>query len=302
MPTTQIMRDDFTVKFDGQLHQVDVNTLIESLLSTSSVIQEINKELNPNNKIEIKIVALTPGSFEVKYMIDGALAVLPLIPQLLNRDNLEYAKLVIDVLIQLFNLKKILGDHEPTNVIEIENNQTKVEGVNGNVIVYNFTYHNIYSKNQTIHDSLSKGFEALQDDPNITGLQIQRNNGVIFEASKTEFDLLATKRIIKNEQTREKIDEIANLNIFKLVFDSRFKWEFYYLGNKISAYITDKEFFEEIDRDERFGKGDILIVKLKIYQIFDPTVATYVNESYEILEVKQHIPKSEVRQERFVEN
>ena len=50
----QKMQSEFTIKFDGQLNQVDVNTLVASLMSTSTVLQEINKELTPENKISLR--------------------------------------------------------------------------------------------------------------------------------------------------------------------------------------------------------------------------------------------------------
>src|SRR5215470_11751745 len=103
----QRMQSEFTIKFDGQLNQVDVNTLTASLMSTSTILQEINKELTPENKIDIKIVALSKGSFDIKYWIEGITPILPLLSTAIANDSLEYAKLVIEILKELFDLKKV---------------------------------------------------------------------------------------------------------------------------------------------------------------------------------------------------
>lgn len=292
---TQTMQSEFTIKFDGQLNQVDVNTLISSLMSTSTVLQEINKELTPNNKIDIKIVALSKGSFDIKYAIEGIAPVLPLLPVITSKDSLEYAKLVIEILSELLGLKKIFKESEPTpdQITQLDNGKVQIATNNGPITIYQPTY-NIYARNQVANDALSKGFEALQNDPNIEDLFLLNPEGkIIFDAKRDDFPSMASRRTILIGQTKEEIDSKAALNIFKLVFESKYKWEFYYKGNRISAVIQDANFYKLIEKGEKFAKGDILIAKLKINQIFEPSVDTFVNESYEILEVNEHIPRGE---------
>jgi hypothetical protein len=286
-------QSEFTVKFNGQLNQVDVNTLIASLMNTSTVLQEINKELAPESKIDIKIVAISKGSFEIKYAIDAIKAILPLIPTITTKDNLEYVKLVIQILAELFGLKKVFKESEPTleQVTKLDDGKVQIATVNGNITILQPTY-NIWSRNQIANDALSKGFEALQNEPSIEDIELlDRQGQVIFDATRDDFSGLASKRNILIGQTKEEIDNEARLNIFKLVFESKYKWEFYYKGNRISAIIQDVDFFKRIEAGEEFAKGDILLSKLKINQIFEPSVNTYVNESYEVTEIIQHIPR-----------
>ncbi|MBU1031313.1 hypothetical protein KKE03_00075 [Patescibacteria group bacterium] len=289
----QKLQSGFTIKFDGQLNQVDVNTLISSLMSTSAVLQEINKELAPTNKIDIKIVALSKGSFDIKYVIDTIAPLLPLLASISPKDTLENAKLIIEILAQLLHLKKIFKESEPTEVTQLKNGKVQIGTNSGNITVYQPTY-NIYSRNQIANDALSKGFEALQNEPSIEELSLlDPNGGVLFDAKRDDFTGMASRRNILFGKTREEVDEDAQLFIFKLVFESNYKWEFYYKGNKISAVIQDEDFYNLIESGEKFAKGDILVAKLKINQIFEPSVDTFVNESYELLEVKEHIPRAE---------
>jgi len=69
------------------------------------------------------------------------------------------------------------------------------------------------------------------------------------------------------------------------------KWDFYYLGNKISAKIADNVFGEKIDKGERFGKGDTFEVRMEIKQQYDDSVNAYINKSYTVIEVVKHIDR-----------
>jgi len=101
------------------------------------------------------------------------------------------------------------------------------------------------------------------------------------------------------EENQRIILEIASLNIFKVVFEENYVWEFYYKGNKIKAQILDKNFFSKIDNGESFAKGDILKVELQINQIYEPTVKTFINKSYKINRVIQHEPRGEQQKLRL---
>ena len=49
--------------------------------------------------------------------------------------------------------------------------------------------------------------------------------------------------------------------------------------------------WKRIDDGESFAKGDILISELEIEKVYDKTVDTFVNQSYQINEIKNHIPR-----------
>ena len=57
--------NDFKIVFDSNKHEVDVETLIGCLMHTSNIIQEVNRSLQTEKKIEVKIKALEKGSFEI---------------------------------------------------------------------------------------------------------------------------------------------------------------------------------------------------------------------------------------------
>ena len=106
----------------------------------------------------------------------------------------------------------------------------------------------------------------------------------------------------KSEEVTEgekKIIEAASVNIVRLSFEESLKWDFYYKGNKISAKIADPKFYDLIDQGEQFAKGDILEVDLQINQIFDASVNTFINKSYQINRILRHIKRNEQQKLNF---
>lgn len=110
----EIKDSDFKIKFDGQQHQVDAQVLISSLIHTTTVVQELNKQFNTGKKIEIKVKALEKGSFLVH--IELLETTLESLKNLLTKDNLLFASGIIGGLVGLIELKKHLRGKKPKEV------------------------------------------------------------------------------------------------------------------------------------------------------------------------------------------
>jgi hypothetical protein len=93
MAKRKILETDFKIKFDGEKHQIDVNLLVNNLIHTTSIIQEINRNLDSGKKIDIQIKALEKGSFLIH--IDLVESTLSNLKNLLTRENIELAGSVI---------------------------------------------------------------------------------------------------------------------------------------------------------------------------------------------------------------
>lgn len=287
MPTQT--SNEFKIRFDGQLHQVEANTLISSLVNISTILQETNSELNKESKVNIKIKALSEGSFEVNWVYEFvamATVAVPLLPQAISTSSD-----LLTILVSFLDIKKHLKGEEPKK-IEEHDESIEIENNSGKIIFVNKPVYNLYTNNTKIQDAISSNFSTLQEDPTIESFEVRDSNEqTLHVATKEDFSGMAMKTSVLEKGTRV-ITEVATLHIFKLVFDSKYKWEFYYKGNKISAYVVDDNFFNTIDSGEEFAKGDTLIVELQIEQVFDPSVNTYVNRSYQVMIVKEHIPRS----------
>ncbi len=61
---------------------IDINTLLTSQFHFLSIVNELQKELHPNNRINIKIGAFKEGSFVVKLLMESTW-----VANLLHQDN-----------------------------------------------------------------------------------------------------------------------------------------------------------------------------------------------------------------------
>ncbi len=165
---------DFKVKFDGSPQYIDAQTLINSLFNLSAAIQEINRELQPDSHIEIKIRAVEPGSFWLDLTILGET-----IPNLFTNENLDTGSKIIATLVGLFTLRKFLKGEKPKEITSQKDNKIKIENNNGQIIVVEGSVYNLNDKNKIVEKAVTNTFETLEADPSVTGLEITGRNAFL---------------------------------------------------------------------------------------------------------------------------
>lgn len=282
-------QNEFKLKFDGELNEVDASTLGYSLLNVTTLIQEVNQELNTGQKIEIKVKAHQPGSFIVHLALDPTQ-----VSTLLNYvtpDTVGIAAAatagIITVVTALFELRKRLKGEPPKEVTQ-KGDEVEIEARDGNTIIVDKRTYHTYFDNQKVNEVLSKTFKALESDPHITAFEITDANEVpMFEAKREEFRPMALTTSVPQAQTKSIIQD-ASLYIIKPSFERNLKWDVVFAGNRISVSMEDEAFLNRIDKGERFAKGDILEVDFQIDQTLDPNINTYINKGYRIVKVKDH--------------
>lgn len=290
------MNTDLKIKYQGQTHEIDANVFINSLIHTTTLIQEINKELNTGAKIEIKIKALEKGSFVVHIQLIET--IVESLKNIFTSENIAIGSTIIGGFVGLIELKKFLKG-EKAEIIKREGDDVTIKNGRGDITVLKDITLNIYQTNQIARDSLEQNFETLNNDPSIDGIEFSDvNEKPLLTIRRDDFNDLITKS--EEIQNGDKITTIsAKLNIVRLSFDETLNWEFYYHGNKIGAKIKDPNFFEKINNGETFAKGDILEVELQIRQKFDSSVNTFINKSYQINRIVNHFPRDEQQKLNF---
>ncbi len=295
MSQYQIQGSDFKIKFDGQVNQIDANILINSLIHTTSIIEEINRSLDSGKNIQIKVKAPEKGSFLIQLNL---VEVLDVLKNIFTKENLEITGIIIGILVGIIEIKKFLKGRKPKET-KSDNEFTIIINQEGNELRIDNNTFNVYNKSQIVKDALSQNFESLQNDPSITGFEITDvNEKPYIRVDRDEFDFMALKSEELSEGERIFV-EAATLNIVRLSFEESLKWDFYFKGNKISAKIKDPQFYEMIDKGESFAKGDILQVELQIIQKWDDSVNTYINKSYQVLRIIKHIARNEQQKFNF---
>lgn len=289
--TNAIAMDDLKIRFDGDTHQIDANTLINSLLHFTNITQEVNRELATDRKIEIKVNALKEGSFLVHIILQSSL--IDAIGNLFTKENLEIAGNIVAVVGGLYGTAKFLKGEEP-KVLESNDHSVKIQNTKGDVTYIDNRVFNIYQNNKSVRESISQEFETLYNDQNVTGFEIlDKNDTPIVQIPKDDFQAISNieeNRVLPDERI---VSKVGTLSIYSLSFDNNAKWSFYYEGNKFSAKINDDEFARLIDSGEKFAKGDTLDAEFDIRQEFNAAANTYINKSYKITRILKHNPRTE---------
>ena len=280
---------EFKLKFGGEQHQIDANSFINSLIHNISILEEINKSIDPNKRIEIKVKAPQKGSVVVEIGIQ-ATSIIEGIKTLFSDETLSYTANLIEIFGGCYGIYHFLKGKK-ADVISKEGNNVTISNSNGNVITINQNIYTIYSNRPIIREAMSKNFEALSTDSSIDSFQVIDNkDDKIFNVSQLEFEELSYAEVENPEL--EKTDTVrATLRIIRLSFEGNLKSDFYYEGFKISAKIIHKKFIQRIDEGEKFAKGDHLLVDLEIVKRFDESVDTYINKAFTVITVHDHMPR-----------
>lgn len=278
-------QETLTIKFDGQNHQVDVQTFVYSVLNFTTVVKEANRK-SGGAPININIKAPEKGSLLVDLVTNAANN-----PSLLGATTVLANTIV--VVGGLYGLHKFISGRK-TKEVKTEDHSTTIKLEDDSTLTIAENVYNMYMTTPAISDSISKNFSVLSEDPAVTNFEVSRNGTEkIIEVAKEDYTRMSIKQQIDTENSRI-ITESANLYIYKVVFEKTDrKWEFFHNGNKISANIFDEPFFGLIDKGEPFSKGDQLKVDLQVTQVFDESIGTHVNQSYAVLKVYEHIKRSE---------
>ncbi len=274
------------IKFEGQEHQIDANTLINVLIHYQTVITEANKELSGGAMtIELRVNAIEKGSFIIDVSV-----VESLLKQVFSKDSIEYLAALAAVIGGVYKAyKKLKGkpadNEEEKAAISIEDKKNK------STIIINKTIVNVYNQRST-REAISKSIEASDADPTVTGLSVNVDDKLTPITFKKEefhdyiYSDFDSETLMPDEQT-EVVETV--LTIIGLNFELGSRWQFMFNGFKIPMIVKDGALMQKIDEGERFGKGDAIRVKLKIVKRYNHQYKAYENKSYKIVEFMEHI-------------
>ena len=273
------------IKFEGQAHQIDANTLINVLIHYQSVISEANKVLGGGSKnIELKVNAFEKGSFIIDVsMVESA------IKQIFSKDTIGYLADLGAVVGGVYAAYKKLKGKPAKTKEELES--IKINIYKGDKLVINQNIVKVYNQ-PVVREAVSKSIETADADANVEGFVV--NSG---DEHPVVFDKKDFKKYIYDDFDSEKEDmpteciEVveAILTIIALNFEPGSRWQFIYNGFKIQMIVKDDAMMKKIDEGERFGKGDAIRVKMKIVKRYNPVYNAYENKSYKIVEFLEHI-------------
>lgn len=278
----------FRIKFEKSEPSINAETYVQSLISLSTIIREVNYQVGNGPGVTINVLAQDVGSFDVLLQIAEAVKE----NQTLIKDSVEILGSIVATTVGVVQLKKWMKKADESKT-EISGDQVNIKDTHGDVIFQtnNITY-NLFKNNQAVNDAVSDQFQAVNKDGEVDAVTIAASEGEVTFA-KEDFETLAEKRIIEIEDT-EVVTVPAQLTISKLVLDNADrKWEFVYQGSKIGAKVSDEAFWQKIlAGDISFANGDVLVADLKIIRELDKNLGAFLNREYCVLNVRQHLPRA----------
>jgi len=295
MPTIDLREYDsergFIIHFGGKPREIDAHTFAYSLLGFSEALKEINSQVNPGYSFELKIEAISEGSFRATLRESGK--------SLRNIFSAAVKNFVFPLLVLIaYDEWK---SHEKS--IEVSDDVVLIKTGDTTIVLPKSVFEQRERVKETsrIRGNINRAVEAVENDENVTDLslysELDKETPVLhiprdrFAEFKKEIADVST-----TEGTRVR-DERVSLVILKVVFaKGNRKWEFVWNGIKISATVSDPIFLMELlSREHLIGNGDTLECDLEIVQEWDSSQSVWINKSYNITKVYRHIAAEKQR-------
>lgn len=283
--------NDFKIVFASEKHEVDIETLIGCLMHTSNIIQEVNRILGTEKKIEVKIKALEQGSFEIHIEL-----IEKLLDSIFSKDNINISAEIISVVAGLYGFVKWLKSK--IKKAEKVDDGVEVTLENGDKTTININVYNTFNESKIVRESIAKQISALDKNKDISGFRFESNETNVY-ISDEEFSSVVKTISSLNSEAKEPIKDILEnrkILIIRPSFDKDLKWDFVFDGQKISAKMNDEAMIKVIDNGEQFAKGDYMLVDIEVTKFYDNDLGVHLitKDSYKILRYKEHIKIEQV--------
>lgn len=274
------------IKFEGKSHQISAELLILSLVNYQKVIELANNYLGEGSrKIDVKVNAISEGSFVLDVSLEQTI-----IQSLFNDDSISYLANLATVVGGVYGLYSFFGGKKVKETDKIPSNiNVSSEHLNVTVNVYN---------SRTARESISETIKKVEEDSQADGLSYTFGEGGKIEYKREDFARLVYNDFDLEEDNNELSEDVdAVLNIVSLSFSASKPWTFIYNGFPIRCTLRDETFQKHIDSGASFAKGDSLKVRLRVFKRFNKEYNVYVNKSYKILEILEHVHQA--KQQKF---
>lgn len=128
--------DVLKLKYGGDLHSIDATTYINSLIQFTTVVQEINKDLDPDKKLDVRINANKEGSFVVDILF-VAQDVIGQLRSVFTIDNAHYLTQVTSAITGFYKVAQFLKGKKPKAVVENNDGKVTIQNNENATIVIN---------------------------------------------------------------------------------------------------------------------------------------------------------------------
>jgi hypothetical protein len=283
--------EQFNVIYDGPAlaeHRMNVRDLAPALIAISDLFSHTNAELNGDSadvRVEVK-GSFKSGSFQIELLFTQALLI-----QLRDLFAGSNATAVSNALAILTVLGLIGGGgligflrrlngrrpHHIERAVEVSQvwiTETQMIEVDTPIVRLWLS--------RSVRNSLQKVLSPLERE-GITNFGVIHADAVELDIEKTElalFSLYGDEGEVVSDATIRKI-----LLLESVMFKDSNKWRVHDGQSAFSAAMDDEEFLAQVDAGERFRKGDVLVVDLRLIQTI---VGETLKTEFRIVKVHEH--------------
>ena len=287
--------DGFVIYFGGRPNEVDTYTFANALVAVADAFREINHQVNQGVALELRLEALSEGSFKAK--VKGK-------PKTIKNLWASIAKHAVLPIFIAFLYDEIKGE----DPIVVNDDEVIIHRGDDRIIVPRAAHDAAQRlpNKANVRRHIANAIGVVDEDDNVESFGIYKDFSPdappLINIPRKDF--IRVREIeLEDDPGRRSKEEKATLHVLKAVFQaSNRKWDFVWNGVKISAPIEDAAFLADLlQRRYLIGNGDALDVTLKISQRWDATAAVWLNDAYSVTRVWEHIPATPATQMRFPE-
>jgi hypothetical protein len=280
------------VRYDSELKSVEAETLITSLSSLLNIVDEINLflgasyNISPMLNVRLKAKLENYLDFIIEITTPGDLII-----DSLYYESADYTDIVANTFMELIVLKKFLDGREPKEIWNTDNG-IGIRNYEDKELSIGINTYKLHKENAEIGHALKTNFETLLDDSTIKSFGlIDKKTGKSFTLGSEDFAGFA-RRIKKVDKTHQIINIPYAKLFLRVIVERNIRLMFFYEGNKLNnVRLSDDVFISDIEGGRMIANGDQLIVEMDCFQEYDDMVKTFLNKSYEIIRVHEHVHK-----------
>jgi hypothetical protein len=308
---------NFVYKLEGDVKEIDIFKLAPTLLAMGELIQQSNRELNPNGpEVGVNVKPFREGSF----IVDLTLFQDSNFRQLFNfltPHSLEQLKQLLEIIgligtgagvstVGVVKAIKFLRG-KPKSVTEIQPGEFRLTTIDDRSITVDRSTH-LLMQNSSIVNNIYKVYgDPMDAQPNIEDVKTYLRDDESSVVKVKRDEVLGFREFISPSASPDDAREIVKdttqvgvlLNPKRGAFgDDPKDWSFYRGDEVITATIRDKDFLAQCaNGDVRLNHNDLLTVDLLARQRVKGTQV--LKTTYEILKVTGY--ERGLRQASFIE-
>lgn len=298
---------NFVYKLEGDVKEIDIFQLAPTLLALGELIQESNRQLNPDGRqIGVNVKPFREGSFIVDLTL-FADSNLQHVIDVLRPHSLEQLRTLLEVIGLIATgtgatvvgalkaIKYLRG--KPKAVEEIKPGEFRYTAIDDKSFTVSAPVHQLLS-NSSITTNIFKIYAApLNELPSVTDVTTYLEGNSESRVEVTREDVPALREFINpsatptdaTETIKESLQRDVYLNPKRGAFDGDPRdWSFHRGDGIVVATIKDKDFLDRCEKGEyRLHRSDLLTVDLLEKQKVIGT--TVMKPTYEITKVTNYI-------------